>query len=128
MLTNSFKYTTRGVIEFGCRIVNRELEFFVKDTGTGGLEGFEENVFRNFSKIDESDNGKEGLGLGLGLCKNIVELMGGRIWFKSPKGKGTIFYFTIPYKPVKVRKQEPRIAADHKPVNQDKVFRRSVVF
>jgi signal transduction histidine kinase len=128
MLSNSFKYTTRGIIEFGCKIVDRELEFFVRDTGTGGLEGNEDRIFQNFSKLDESDNAKEGLGLGLGLCKNIVETMGGRIWFKSSKGKGTTFYFTVPYKAIAVRKAQPELDAHQKVITLGRVFRRSVVF
>ncbi len=101
LITNAFKFTKKGVIEFGYKINYDEIVFFVSDTGVGGLEGKEKIIFNKFSKMDESDSSQEGLGLGLSLSKKLVELMEGNIWYESKESnKGTTFYFTIPYKPV----------------------------
>lgn len=95
LITNAFKFTQQGVIEFGYVLKNNELEFFVKDTGIGGLEGRESEIFQNFSKLNMPESPYKGLGLGLSLSKKLINLMGGKIWFKSLLGKGTTFYFTI---------------------------------
>jgi signal transduction histidine kinase len=97
LISNAFKFTPQGIVEFGYTINNEAIEFFVKDSGIGGLEGREKAVYKNFTKLDESDDSKEGLGLGLSLSKKLVELMNGKIWYKSVRKKGTTFYFTIPY-------------------------------
>ncbi|MBN2522190.1 MAG: hypothetical protein JXB24_02900 [Bacteroidales bacterium] len=103
LISNAFKFTERGVIKIGYTINSDEIQFFVSDTGIGGLEGKEKLVFNTFTKLDESDSSQGGLGLGLSLSKKLVELMGGNIWYESNGSKGTTFYFTIPYKPVSLR-------------------------
>jgi signal transduction histidine kinase len=100
LLINAFKFTERGIVELGFRVVSNDIEFFVKDTGIGGLEGKEGIIFNSFTKLDESDSSQDGLGLGLNMAKQIVELMEGKIRFTSQTGKGSTFYFTIPYHPV----------------------------
>jgi signal transduction histidine kinase len=104
LLINAFKFTEKGVVEFGYKVVGDEMEFFVRDTGIGGLEGKEEIIYNVFTKLDESDSSCEGLGLGLSLANKLVELMDGKIRYTSLTGKGTTFYFTIPYKPVLCKK------------------------
>ncbi len=108
LISNAFKFTERGVIKFGYNINSDEIQFFVSDTGIGGLEGKEKIVFNTFTKLDESDSSQGGLGLGLSLSKKLVELMGGNIWYESKGLKGTTFYFTIPYKPVSLRDKRKR--------------------
>lgn len=105
MLLNAFKFTHKGVVEFGFKIVKEEIEFFIRDTGIGGLEGKEDVIFESFSKLDESDTSPEGLGLGLNLASKLLKIMNGRIWYDSAMSKGTTFYFTIPYKPVHNKKE-----------------------
>jgi signal transduction histidine kinase len=100
LLLNAFKFTKKGIVEFGCHVVSNEIEFFVKDTGIGGLEGKDGIIFNPFSKLDESDSSSNGLGLGLSLAKGIADLMGGKIRFTSQIDKGSTFYFTVPYQPV----------------------------
>jgi signal transduction histidine kinase len=100
LLENAFKFTEKGSIEFGVKIKEPFLEFFVKDSGVGKLSGKEKYIFGTFTKIDISDNSKNGLGLGLAISKKLVELMGGKIWCHSKPGKGATFYFTVPYQPV----------------------------
>jgi signal transduction histidine kinase len=126
LISNAFKYTPQGVVEFGCDIAEDEIKFFVKDTGIGGLKGKEEEVFKNFSKTGELSDEKEGLGLGLGLSKNIIEQMGGKIWYTSVVDKGTTFYFTIPFQPIytKNTKENPKLKSDHLSTNH--AYKRSV--
>jgi signal transduction histidine kinase len=128
LLSNAFKFTDRGTIEMGYRIKENEIEFFVIDTGIGIDQGKEKDIFNNFTKLDESDNTNEGLGLGLGLSKKMIELMKGRIWYKSNQFKGTSFYFTIPYMPVPSQKHTTG-KEGHKTIapNFTYSFRRSVV-
>ena len=101
LLSNAFKFTSRGIIEFGYNLKESNIEFFVKDTGIGGLEGKEKEIYRNFNKLNDPENESTGLGLGLSLSKKLIELMGGAIWFDSVVNKGTTFFFTIPYVPDK---------------------------
>ncbi|MBN1598239.1 MAG: HAMP domain-containing histidine kinase [Bacteroidales bacterium] len=115
LISNAFKFTEQGVIEFGYNIQDKNLKFFVKDSGIGGLKGFEDKVFGTFSKLDESDSSKEGLGLGLSLTKKLVELMKGKIWFESKKDEGSTFFFTVPLMKVSVQdmsKKETVISRD----------------
>lgn len=101
MINNALKFTDRGHILFGYSLVNREIKFFVEDTGIGIPQKFIPNLFDRFQKA-EINPGKfyEGLGLGLSICKGNIELLNGKIWVESEPGKGSRFYFTIPYKPV----------------------------
>lgn len=102
LISNAFKFTEKGSIEFGYSINSDEIQFFVSDTGKGGLEG-KEKIFNSFTKLDESDSSQEGLGLGLSLSKKLIELMSGNIWYESGDSEGTTFKFTIPYKPVLIK-------------------------
>ncbi len=101
LISNAFKFTSRGIIEFGFKLKLSNIEFFVKDTGVGGLEGKENEIYRNFNKLNDPENESKGLGLGLSLSKKLIELMNGAIWYDSVVEKGTTFYFTIPYMPGK---------------------------
>jgi PAS domain S-box-containing protein len=98
LLNNSFKFTSEGSIDFGYSIKGEVFEFFVKDTGIGIEQNKYQKVFERFYQIDNSANYKtEGTGLGLSICKAYVELMGGKIWIESTPGKGSCFYFTLPF-------------------------------
>lgn len=128
LLSNAFKFTDHGTIEMGYKLKKREIEFFVTDSGIGMAEGKENHIFNNFTKLNDSEDYNEGLGLGLGLSKKMVELMGGKIWFTSNLSKGTSFYFTLPYEPVKTQKS-PINKEDRKTIAPNFTYslRRSVV-
>lgn len=97
LLNNAIKFTEKGVIEFGCVREDNVIQFFVKDSGIGGLEPGDESIFLPFVKLCDSPfSGNDGLGIGLTIGKGIVELMGGHIWFEPNTYNGTTFYFTIP--------------------------------
>ena len=99
-----------GSIEFGYEKKGEYLEFFVKDTGIGIPENQKEIIFERFRQGSESYNrGYEGSGLGLSICKSYVEMLGGKIWVESEEGKGSIFYFTIPYNAVSEEKTQSKM-------------------
>jgi signal transduction histidine kinase len=75
----------------------REIEFSVQDTGIGISEDQKKRIFMKFFRGANAVRMEtRGTGLGLFITKNIVEAHGGKIWFESEEGKGTIFYFTLP--------------------------------
>ncbi len=99
LIRNSIDFvpSTGGEIEIGAKSKNENIEFFVKDNGTGIPKEKQANLFRKFYQIDSSLRRQHGgTGLGLVICKGIVEGLGGKIWLESDVGKGTIFYFLIP--------------------------------
>ncbi|PKP19708.1 MAG: hybrid sensor histidine kinase/response regulator [Bacteroidetes bacterium HGW-Bacteroidetes-20] len=102
LVKNSIKYTDEGSIEFGYNLKTDnqrlELEFFIKDTGTGIPKDRLVAIFERFIQADITDKmARQGAGLGLSISKAFVELLGGKIWVNSTEGKGSEFYFTIPY-------------------------------
>lgn len=98
LLSNAFKFTNEGSIEFGYQLLNSKLQFYVKDTGVGIEENIQNKIFDRFIQANPDLNKKlQGTGLGLAISKKFVELFNGEIWLKS-NPKGTIIYFTIPYK------------------------------
>jgi signal transduction histidine kinase len=107
IISNSIKNTNIGTVEFGCIVKKKYIEFFVKDTGTGMLNN-DESIFTDFTKKREKEflTGTQGMGIGLTVCKGIIEMMGGKIWYESAPARGTNFYFTIPYIAPKNRKKE----------------------
>ncbi len=98
LVKNAIKYCDKGTIELGYKLKDKYLEFFVKDTGIGIPKGRQEAVFARFVQADIADKrALQGAGLGLSISKAYVEILGGKIWVESEEGKGSIFYFTIPY-------------------------------
>jgi PAS domain S-box-containing protein len=99
LLSNAVKFTEEGSITFGYDITDQEtLFFYVRDTGIGIPDQKREEIFEPFRQADDSTNrAYEGTGLGLSLAAGLVEILGGKIWMESEKGKGTHFYFTIPF-------------------------------
>lgn len=93
LLSNAAKFTVSGEIHFGCQLRGNVVQFYVKDSGIGIAANRIATIFQRFGKID---NFAQGTGLGLTICRMLVELMGGRIWARSTEGIGTAFYFTLP--------------------------------
>jgi signal transduction histidine kinase len=97
LLSNAVKFTLAGKVEFGFRIKEGMIEFYVSDTGIGiGLE-HQPNIFKPFYQSESSSTKRhEGTGLGLAIAKAYIELLGGDIWFNSEPGEGSVFCFNIP--------------------------------
>jgi len=86
-----------GRIEIGAKIQNSDILYWVKDNGFGIPKEKQDKLFHKFYQVDSSLRRKhEGIGLGLTICKGLVETMGGKIWVDSDEDKGATFYFTIP--------------------------------
>jgi PAS domain S-box-containing protein len=101
LISNALKFTHSGFIEIGYQLQASDIEFYVKDTGIGVDLELQEKIFERFRQADLSLNKRYGgTGIGLSISKGFVEIMGGKIWVKSEPGKGSTFYFTIPYNPV----------------------------
>jgi PAS domain S-box-containing protein len=101
LVKNAIKFTRKGFIEFGYEKKGNYLEFFVKDTGIGINKYQQDIIFERFRQGSESyERGYEGSGLGLSIAKSYVEMLDGKIWLVSEEGKGSTFYFTIPYNAV----------------------------
>jgi len=105
LVKNAIKYTNEGCIEVGYRKTSTapiELEFFVKDTGIGISKNRMKAIFERFIQADIEDREAiQGAGLGLAISKAYVGMLGGKIWVDSIYKKGSTFYFTIPYNPIK---------------------------
>lgn len=98
LVKNAVKFTNKGSIEFGCEKKGSNIEFFVKDSGIGISNSQKNVVFERFRQANETiSRSHEGSGLGLAISKAYVEMLGGKLWVNSKEGKGSTFYFTIPF-------------------------------
>lgn len=95
LLTNAAKHTGQGSIRFGYELRPSEIYFYVQDTGSGIPKKQQEQIFARFVQLDGH---KQGIGLGLAICKGLVTKMGGNIFVESEPGKGSLFSFTLPLK------------------------------
>lgn len=96
---NAIKFTDSGYIEISYNVKNDFIVFRVKDTGIGIPPDFQKRIFERFSQVDSGFTRKYGgNGLGLAITKNLVELLGGKIWVNSEPEQGSSFYFSLPYR------------------------------
>jgi hypothetical protein len=97
LIGNSLKFTSEGFIEIGYKVEGEKIEFHVKDSGIGISPIFHQAIFERFRQVDTTKSRKYGgNGLGLAISKNLVQLLGGKIWLKSEPDKYSDFFFTIP--------------------------------
>ena len=99
LVGNAIKYTDKGEVCVGVSIANRQLSISVKDTGCGMTPDELQTVFNAFTRLPGAQ-GKEGVGLGLTITREIVTLLGGEINVQSAKGKGSTFTVSLPVKVV----------------------------
>jgi PAS domain S-box-containing protein len=103
LLGNAVKFTENGEVHLHAeqllhdeKVRQCQLQFTVRDTGIGIEEEHKNRLFQAFTQADSSNTRRYGgTGLGLTICRRLTELMGGHIWFKSKKGEGSTFFFTI---------------------------------
>jgi len=98
LLNNSLKFIKKNTIpkiEIGCTANKTIYQFYFKDNGIGIPKKKQEKVFGIFKRLHPTEV-YEGTGIGLALCKKVVERHNGKIWIKSEFGKGCTFYFTLP--------------------------------
>ena len=94
LISNAIKHTAKGKIEIGFVKEDNILTFYVSDTGKGISKTRHKSIFKRFNQ-----NVKDtitGTGLGLAISKQLIELMGGRLWLESDIQKGSTFFFTLP--------------------------------
>ncbi len=93
LLNNAIKFTEAGSVVFGFRVESDHYFFYVKDTGCGINNVHQQLIFKRFTKLNTF---VQGTGLGLALCKRIVDRLGGEIGVNSRQNKGSTFWFTLP--------------------------------
>ncbi len=134
LLRNAIKFTDAGEIAVGVRPDPEgppvsegsvPIRFLVRDTGIGIPPNNHGSIFDPFVQLDASlRRNFEGAGLGLNICRKIVEMMGGRIWVESEAGVGSTFSFTIPFTPAPPETDRDIAPAPAGPVRSERIFRR----
>ncbi len=103
LIGNAFKFTEKGCVGLEAKLLDESdakytVEFTVKDDGVGIPEEKQKELFEPFTQVDQSITRKYGgTGLGLGICRHLINLMGGEIRVESQEGKGSRFIFNIPF-------------------------------
>jgi len=98
LIKNAIKYTDKGTITVSYSIKDEWITICVHDTGIGIPKNRQSAIFNRFEQADIEDTKVfQGSGLGLSIAKSYVEILGGNIWVESIEGKGSQFYFTVPY-------------------------------
>jgi light-regulated signal transduction histidine kinase (bacteriophytochrome) len=99
LIANGIKYCEAEIptVDVGVKKVDEGWQFSVTDNGIGIVEQFHKMVFEPFRRLHGNDN-YSGVGLGLAICRKIVERHGGSIWCESAENQGTTFFFTLPAK------------------------------
>ena len=97
LLNNATKFSEEGCnIVLKARSHDTEIVVEVRDSGIGIAPEEQPRLFKPYSRLDADRQRHPGLGLGLALAKQVVELHGGKIWVESKPGKGSTFYFSLP--------------------------------
>lgn len=97
LLSNAVKHTNNGKIIFSCKKSGKQLVFAVKDSGTGIPDEDQDKIFERFTKFNYLNKNSEGTGIGLSIVEKLIHLLNGEIWLKSSWGKGSTFFFTLPF-------------------------------
>ena len=95
---NAVKFTDKGIVTIRVEQEADRVLFEVRDTGIGISEENQEKVFEPFETIlEDKDDPRLGMGLGLKIVEHIIELHDGETWFESKAGRGSSFFFTVPF-------------------------------
>lgn len=111
LIGNAVKYTDRGTITVSAALNGSQLTMSVADTGSGMTESEQQRIFNAFTRLPDAQ-GKEGVGLGLSITREAVNMLGGTIRVVSQKGKGSKFTVTLPVSVDTVQSAQPTTIAD----------------
>ena len=124
LIGNALKFTEKGLVKVGYKAIkddvgNNFIEFFVKDSGIGIPENMQDVIFERFRQVEETHTRRfGGAGLGLSISKRIIEFLGGKNRVESQVGKGSTFYFTLPFDRESIKEvPEIKFVADKKLYN-----------
>lgn len=112
LIGNAVKYTDRGTITVSAALNDSQLTMSVADTGSGMTESEQQRIFNAFTRLPDAQ-GKEGVGLGLSITREAVNMLGGTIRVVSQKGKGSKFTVTLPVTVDTVQSAQPTTIADN---------------
>lgn len=112
LIGNAVKYTDRGTITVSAALNGSQLTMSVADTGSGMTESEQQRIFNAFTRLPDAQ-GKEGVGLGLSITREAVNMLGGTIRVVSQKGKGSKFTVTLPVTVDTVLSVQPTTIADN---------------
>jgi signal transduction histidine kinase len=99
LISNALKFINEGFIEIGYSLYDYQIEFYIKDSGIGISEKNYQIIFERFRQVDNTNTRRfGGNGLGLAITKNLLEMLGGKIWVKSEEKKVSTFNFSLPFK------------------------------
>lgn len=112
LIGNAVKYTDRGTITVSAALNGSQLTMSVADTGSGMTESEQQRIFNAFTRLPDAQ-GKEGVGLGLSITREAVNMLGGTIRVVSQKGKGSKFTVTLPVTVDTVQSVQPAPIADN---------------
>ena len=127
LISNAVKFTDSGTITCSARRQNGEIVVSVKDSGIGIAAADQPKVFEKFKQVGDTLTDKpKGTGLGLPICKEIVEFHGGSIWVESESGQGSTFSFTLPIagEAAQMELQLPKIAPARHPIDIESLVRQ----
>ena len=116
LIGNAVKYTDRGTITVSAALNGSQLTMSVADTGSGMTESEQQRIFNAFTRLPDAQ-GKEGVGLGLSITREAVNMLGGTIRVVSQKGKGSKFTVTLPVTVDTVQSAQPTTIADNSAPN-----------
>ncbi len=122
LLKNALKFTHHGYVHYGYKIETKSdkqsLIFFVEDTGIGISKCKWELIFEAFKQVEESNTKNfGGSGIGLSISQKLIELLGGDIWLESELGKGSIFYFAMPFEKGEVNTKTRKVIKQNEKQN-----------
>lgn len=122
LLSNALKFTATGRVDVKVKVlsavsISDKLRFEVSDTGGGIRLEDQDKIFARFVQLPNQTSGQRGAGLGLSICRDLVELMGGTIGVVSREGSGSTFHFSLPLEAVDPALAKPdRIEAASLPI------------